>query len=185
MYFICPLSKLTRGFVNVDCVLFFKTLFLKQGHVVLTDFGLCKEGIASSDTTATFCGTPEVCWWLWHLLAGNKWLLSVTGCVNGKSNMCVFIVMCCWGLKFFLWVLPWNQRQVYCRSVLCTTSNVQYLLLSYPHSHNSCLSSSLFPILFTYCFFPCVWLEVRQLACVTAVTDLSIGIYLLYPAINF
>uniref|UniRef100_A0A8B9E0C0 non-specific serine/threonine protein kinase n=1 Tax=Anser cygnoides TaxID=8845 RepID=A0A8B9E0C0_ANSCY len=29
------------------------------GHVVLTDFGLCKEGIASSETTATFCGTPE------------------------------------------------------------------------------------------------------------------------------
>lgn len=31
-----------------------------QGHVVLTDFGLCKEGIAISDTTTTFCGTPEV-----------------------------------------------------------------------------------------------------------------------------
>ncbi|XP_023373327.1 serine/threonine-protein kinase Sgk3 [Otolemur garnettii] len=30
-----------------------------QGHVVLTDFGLCKEGIAISDTTTTFCGTPE------------------------------------------------------------------------------------------------------------------------------
>ncbi|XP_029447275.1 serine/threonine-protein kinase Sgk3 isoform X3 [Rhinatrema bivittatum] len=30
-----------------------------QGHVILTDFGLCKEGIANSDTTSTFCGTPE------------------------------------------------------------------------------------------------------------------------------
>ncbi|XP_056618451.1 serine/threonine-protein kinase Sgk2b [Triplophysa dalaica] len=29
------------------------------GHVVLTDFGLCKEGVAGRDTTRTFCGTPE------------------------------------------------------------------------------------------------------------------------------
>ncbi|CAL8254112.1 unnamed protein product [Arctogadus glacialis] len=30
-----------------------------QGHVVLTDFGLCKEGIEAESTTSTFCGTPE------------------------------------------------------------------------------------------------------------------------------
>ncbi|XP_022246432.1 serine/threonine-protein kinase Sgk1-like [Limulus polyphemus] len=30
-----------------------------QGHVVLTDFGLCKEGLCGKDTTSTFCGTPE------------------------------------------------------------------------------------------------------------------------------
>lgn len=30
-----------------------------QGHVVLTDFGLCKEGIIGRQTTTTFCGTPE------------------------------------------------------------------------------------------------------------------------------
>ncbi|KAI1894954.1 hypothetical protein AGOR_G00121080 [Albula goreensis] len=30
-----------------------------QGHIVLTDFGLCKEGLAPNATTSTFCGTPE------------------------------------------------------------------------------------------------------------------------------
>ncbi|XP_052000249.1 serine/threonine-protein kinase Sgk1-like isoform X1 [Xyrauchen texanus] len=29
------------------------------GHVVLTDFGLCKEGVTGRSTTRTFCGTPE------------------------------------------------------------------------------------------------------------------------------
>jgi len=30
-----------------------------KGHVVLTDFGLSKEGLTEKDTTTTFCGTPE------------------------------------------------------------------------------------------------------------------------------
>jgi len=31
----------------------------KDGHIMLTDFGLCKEGMGPEDTTGTFCGTPE------------------------------------------------------------------------------------------------------------------------------
>jgi len=31
----------------------------REGHVVLTDFGLSKELLSGPDTTHTFCGTPE------------------------------------------------------------------------------------------------------------------------------
>lgn len=35
-------------------------LLTSEGHIVMTDFGLSKEGLQSSDArTSTFCGTPE------------------------------------------------------------------------------------------------------------------------------
>ncbi|EDR27381.1 hypothetical protein, conserved [Entamoeba dispar SAW760] len=34
-------------------------LLTDEGHVCITDFGLCKEGLTEKDQTNTFCGTPE------------------------------------------------------------------------------------------------------------------------------
>ncbi|XP_008430892.1 serine/threonine-protein kinase Sgk2b isoform X2 [Poecilia reticulata] len=85
-----------------------------EGHVMLTDFGLCKEGVAVGGITHTFCGTPE--YLAPEVLLGQPYSLAVDW----------------WGLGAVLFEMLSGLPPFYSRSRLEMLENILYSPLRLP-----------------------------------------------------
>lgn len=144
-----------------------------EGHIKLTDYGMCKEGISADVMTSTFCGTPNyiapeilkgenynfsVDWWalgvlMFEMLAGRSPWEGIGQSANPDQNT-----------EDYLFQVVLTRPIRFPRSISVRATNVlRAFLTKNPTERLGCLPDSNFADIMNHSFFkPIDWVALEQ-----------------------